>query len=132
MEGIYETNDSFDFEKLILLTPTNIPGGNYFIKFRINDMPLYIQPPKCKAKSSVLKAGKRMYCDLMFTNENENFIQWMENLEKHCQNKIFENKGKWFETELDEHDIENAMPIIRKAYMLASHFPVSATAQDAV
>lgn len=32
----------------------------------------------------------------------------------------------------DEQDIENAMPIIRQAYMLASHFPVSATDQDAV
>lgn len=108
MEGIYETNDSFDFNKLTFLTPVTIPGGNYFIKFRINDSPLYIQPPKCKTKNGIFKAGKRMYCDLMFTNENENFIRWMENLENFCQKKIYENREKWFETELDEHDIENS------------------------
>ena len=108
MEGIYETNDSFEFNKLVLLTPIIIPGGSYFIKFRINDLPLYIQPPKCKTRQSVLKSGKRIYCDLMFTNENEDFIQWMENLELYCHKKIFENRNKWFETELDEHDIENS------------------------
>lgn len=108
MEGIYETNSSFDFNKLVLLTPIIIPGGSYFIKFRINDLPLYIQPPKCKTRQSVLKSGKRIYCDLMFTNENEDFIQWMENLELYCHKKIFENRNKWFETELDEHDIENS------------------------
>jgi hypothetical protein len=31
----------------------------------------------------------------------------MENLEIYCRKQIFENRGKWFETELDETDIEN-------------------------
>ena len=108
MEKIYEPNDSFDFSKLSLLSPSSMPGGNYFIKFRINDYPLYIQPPKCVSKSSIFKSGKKHYCDLMFTNENEDFIRWMENLENYCQNKIFDHRSKWFETELDEHDIENS------------------------
>jgi hypothetical protein len=108
MEGIYETNNSFDFNKLVLLTPINIPGGSHFIKFRINESPLYIQPPKCKTRQSVIKSGRRIYCDLMFTNENEDFIQWMENLELYCHKKIYENRGRWFETDLDEHDIENS------------------------
>jgi len=108
MEKIYEPNDSFDFSKLNLLSPSSMPGGNYFIKFRINDNPLYIQPPKCVSKSDILKSGKKHYCDLMFSNENEDFIRWMENLENYCQKKIFEHRSKWFETELDEHDIENS------------------------
>ena len=108
MEKIYEPNDSFDFSKLSLLSPSSMPGGNYFIKFRINDCPLYIQPPKCVSKSAIFKSGKKHYCDLMFTNENEDFIRWMENLENYCQNKIFDHRSKWFETELDEHDIENS------------------------
>jgi len=108
MEKIYEPNDSFDFLKMTLLSPSSMPGGNYFIKFRINDGPLYIQPPKCVSKSAIFKSGKKHYCDLMFSNENEDFIRWMENLENYCQKKIFDHRSKWFETELDEHDIENS------------------------
>jgi len=108
MNGIYETDHTFDFSKLMLISPTNMTGGNYFIKFRINNAPLYIQPPKCKTKQGIIKSGKKMFCDLMFTNENESFTQWMENLETHCRKIIYNNRSSWFETELDEHDIENS------------------------
>jgi len=122
MGGIYETNDSFDFNKLILISPTNVQGGNYFIKFRINDSPLYIQPPKCKTKQGITKGGKRLYCDFMFTHENESFIQWMENLENHCRKIIFENRTKWFETELDEHDIENSFTSPLKLFKSGKYY----------
>ena len=121
MEGIYETNDNFPFNKLILLKPVQT-GGNYFIKFRINDTPLYIQPPKCKSKGGIMKAGKKLYSDLMFTNENENFIRWMENLENHCQKIIYENREKWFETELDNHDIENSFVSPLKTYKSGKYY----------
>lgn len=121
MEGIYEPNASFPFHKLLLLTPTQT-GGNYFIKFRVNDSPLYIQPPKCKSKGGIVKAGKKLYSDLMFTNENENFIQWMENLENHCQKIIYDNREKWFETELDNHDIENSFVSPLKLYKSGKYY----------
>lgn len=104
---IFDTNDSFEFEKLVLTKPTSISGGNYFIKFLTNSQPLYIQPPKCKTRQGVVKAGKRFYSDLMFTNENEDFIRWMENLENYCQQYIYKNREKWFEGEMELHDIEN-------------------------
>jgi hypothetical protein len=116
MQGIYEPNNSFNFNQLNCLTPTVISGGNYFIKFRINNLPLYIQPPKCKTKQSIIKTGKRMHCDLMFNNENEEFVKWMEDLEIFCQKKIYENRSKWFETELDEQDIENSFTSPLKIY----------------
>jgi hypothetical protein len=122
MDGIYETNDSFDFDKLNVISPTNIQGGNYFIKFRINDSPLYIQPPKCKTKQGILKGGKRMYCDFMFTNENESFIRWMENLENYCKKTIFENREKWFETDLDEEDIENSFTSPLKLFKSGKYY----------
>jgi len=109
MQDIYETTSDFVFDNIVLISPKNIQGGNYFIKFLIKDKPLYIQPPKCKTKNGILKsASKKMYCDLMFTNENERFIHWMENLEDYCHQMIFKNKEKWFETELDMPDIENS------------------------
>ena len=124
MNGIHEPNDKFDFNKLILTTPIVIPGGNHFIKYSINDMPLYIQPPKCKVRQGIIKTGKRMYCDLMFTNENENFIRWLENLENYSQTQIYKNREKWFETALDQHDIENSFTSPLKIYKSGKYYIV--------
>lgn len=116
MEGIYDANDRFNFEKLVLTKPTIITGGNYFIKLLVNDNPLYIQPPKCKLKQGISKAGKRLFADLMFTNENDQFVRWMENLENHCQQNIFNNREKWFDGELEMTDIENYFTPPLKVY----------------
>ena len=126
MEGIYEPTDTFQFEKIELLTPTQHAGGNYFIKLKIQNNPLYIQPPKCKTKSGIAKARKKHYTDLMFTNENEKFIRWMENLENYCQKHIFENRTKWFETDLDDHDIEDYFVSPLKVYKSGKYYIVRA------
>lgn len=116
MEGIYETNSTFAFDKLVLTPPTVISGGNHFIKYLINGSPLYIQPPKCKTKGGILKSGKKIHCDLMFTNENEEFIRWMENLEAHTCKYIYDNREKWFESEMEMADIENYLASPLKLY----------------
>jgi len=107
MSEIYDTDKSFDFDKLILTKPTLIGGGNYFIRFLVNNNHLYVQPPKCITKQGFIKTGKRYYIDLMFTNENEEFINWMENLENHCHQYIYKNRANWFDSEMELHDIEN-------------------------
>ena len=122
MNAIIEPNDSFSFEKLTMTSPVVVAGGNHFIKYLLNDRPLYIQPPNCKLKQGIIKAGKRSYCDLMFTNENENFIRWMENLEIHSRKLIFNNRAKWFETELEEHDIENSFASPLKIYKSGKYY----------
>ena len=122
MENIYEATESFPFDKLVLLKPTAVAGGNYFIKFRINDSPLYIQSPKCQTKQGIQKAGKRYYSDLMFTNENENFIQWMERLENYTQKYIYEHRADWFETNLEMHDIENSFSPSLKLYKSGKYY----------
>jgi hypothetical protein len=122
MDGIYETNDMFNFDKLILTKPTQIPGGNYFIKLLVNDKPLYIQPPKCNLKQGISKAGKRMFADLMFSNENDQFIRWMENLENHCQNNIYKNRQQWFDGDLEMTDIENYFTSSLKIYKSGKYY----------
>ena len=112
MESIVSSNkeyDSFDFSRLQLVKPTLVSGGNYFIKCLFDENPLYIQPPKCSTKQGIIKTGggKRFYTDLMFTNENESFIHWMEKLESHCQQTIFKNREQWFDNELELDDIES-------------------------
>ena len=126
MDSIHEPNDSFQFDKLQLISPVSIPGGHHFIRYLHGDKPLYTQPPKCKIKQGIVKAGKRMYCDLMFTNENENFIRWLENLDNTSQKVIFNNRKKWFETELDEHDIENSFTSSLKTYKSGKYYIVRA------
>jgi hypothetical protein len=116
MEHIYEPNDKFVFENLVLTTPKFVSGGNYCIKFLMNDLPLYIQPPKCTIKQGIIKGGKKMYCDLLFTNENEGFIKWVEELETYSHKYIFDNRAKWFESDLEMHDIENSFTSPLKLY----------------
>lgn len=107
MSEIYDTDKSFDFSNLVLTKPSLIGGGNYFIRFLLNNNHLYVQPPKCITRQGFVKTGKRYYIDLMFTNENEEFINWMENLENHCHQYIYKNRANWFDSEMELHDIEN-------------------------
>jgi hypothetical protein len=129
MDQIYETNDKFNFNELHVSKPLSSSAGVFISKYSINEKPLYIQPPKCSIKQIVTKTGKRMYCDLIFHQENEQFIQWIENLENSSQKMIYNNREKWFQTELEMDDIENSftspMKIYKsgKSYIVRTHIP---------
>lgn len=124
MQGIYDTNEQFPFDKMVLTKPVSVAGGNYFIKFRVNDSPVYIQSPKCQMKQGISKAGKRFFTDLMFTHENEQFIQWLEHLENYSQKYIYDNREKWFETDLELHDIETSFSPCLKLYKSGKYYLV--------
>jgi hypothetical protein len=108
MENIIQPNDSFDFSALSLAHPTGIQGGAYFTKIYNNAKPLYIQTPKSLTRQGFVKNGKRIYADLMFDNNDEQFIHWVENLETKCQDLILEKQDSWFENKLEKNDIESA------------------------
>lgn len=122
MNQIYETNDSFQFENLTLIPPTVISGGNHFIKFAIKGVSLYIQPPKCMIKGAISKTNKRSHCDLMFSNQDMDFIKWMEDLETYACKKIFENKVKWFESDMELSDVENYLASPLKIYKSGKNY----------
>jgi hypothetical protein len=117
-DHIYEADENFNFDQIIAKKPVSQSGGSFLIKFTKNDIPLYIQTPKCSIKQrSELKPGKKQtYCDLVFLQENEGFTQWMENLEQFSQQTIFKNKSQWFQTELELEDIENSFTSPMKSY----------------
>lgn len=133
MENIISTNDdfdAFDFSKMELTKPIPVLGGNHFIKFLVkNGSHLYVQPPACISKQGIVKVGKKHYCDLMFTNENEHFIRWMENLEIHCHKYIYENRAKWFDNEMELHDIENYFTSPIKLYKSGKYYTIRANIQ---
>lgn len=127
---IFETNDTFPFDKVVVGKPTTIPGGNFFIRYSIEQSPLYIQPPKCSIKQIQSKTGKKIYCDVIFQQENEQFIRWMESLEKTSQKLIHEHRNEWFEEPLDLEEIEKSfaspMKIFKagKSYVVRTSVPV--------
>lgn len=124
MVEIYDTK-RFPFEQVDLGTPFN-KNGSYFLKIQVGEHPLYIQPPKCCLKQGLLKSGKKVFCDLMFDIEDNTFLAWMETIEEIAKKKIYENRAKWFETELDEHDIENSMTSAYKMYKSGKMYIVRA------
>jgi hypothetical protein len=116
MDQIYETTNKFDFNELHIGKPLSSSAGVFICRYSIHEKPLYIQSPKCSIKQMVTKTGKRMYCDLVFHQENEQFIQWMENLENSSQKMIYTNREKWFQSELEMDDIENSFTSPMKIY----------------
>jgi len=107
MDNIYDPTPNFPFNQLSMTSPTSATGGIHFSKLLINKLPIYIQTPKCKTKQGIVKSGKKMYSDLVFTNDDEEFIQWLETLETTVRKLIYDNRTKWFDTELTEEDVES-------------------------
>lgn len=121
-EAIFDTDETFPFQQLSLTTPIMMTGGAYFIKYLVNKQTIYIQPPKCKTRQGIIKAGKKYYCDLLFTNENEEFIRWVEELESISQTKLFQNRSKWFDSDLDQHDIESCFTSSLKVFKSGKYY----------
>jgi len=127
MEQIYDTRDKltqFDFSKLVLSKPTLISGGNYFIRFKKNNFPLYIQPPSCSTRNGFVKNGRKYHTDLMFTNEDEYIIQWLERLEEYCVNFIYSHRSDWFDGDMEIVDIENYFTSPLKVYKSGKYYTV--------
>ena len=111
--NVCTTYTNYDFSKVSLIHPESLHGGSgtFFTKIGIGikNEALYIQTPKCITKQGVITTpGKKAYIDLMFSNEDTSFIEFMENLEKSCIEKIHEKKNSWFTNDIDQSDIENA------------------------
>jgi len=115
---IYEVSPTFNFEQLSLANPTPVQGGSYCTKLFIGDKnSFFIQLPRCKTKCGMVKTGKKIYCDLLFSNNEDNaLIQWLESLENRCQDLIYEKKDLWFQNEMDKNDIESMMVTTIRLY----------------
>jgi hypothetical protein len=129
MDQIYETNDKFNFNGLHITKPIS-SNGAFISGFSINEKPLYIQPPKCIVRQFNTKNIKSMYCDLVFQQENEQFIRWIENLENRSQKEIYNNREKWFQTELEIDDIENSFTSPMKIYKSGRSYIIRTNIQN--
>lgn len=78
MQTIYRGNKAFqqfDFKTLSLSSPIRVGNGNYFMKYKANEQSLYVQPPQCLTKQGIINVSKKYYIDLLFTNDDVDFIQ---------------------------------------------------------
>jgi len=110
MQTIYRGNKAFqqfDFKTLSLSSASRVGNGNYFMTYKANEQSLYVQPPQCLTKQGIINVSKKYYIDLLFTNDDADFIQWMEKLEETSVQYIYQNRAKWFDGDMEKEDIEN-------------------------
>lgn len=120
--NIFEPNKDFVFSNISLAQPSSIQGGAYFTKILYNNKPFYIETPKCSTKQGFVKNGKKIFCDLMFDNSNEEFINWIENLETKCQKLIYDKGDSWFQNKLELDDIETAFTSALRIYKSGKYY----------
>jgi len=130
MEHIHNTQNTFNFDNVVVNKPLSIQNGNFFMKISKNGIPLYVQTPKCRVKKTKQdvqlntvdteereqntdtlektkrRPTKRNYCDFIVANDEEHFLKWFEDLEYYIQQTVHRNHGKWFDVELELEDIE--------------------------
>lgn len=124
MTHIILPTDDFDFSSIYLGYPNAIQGGSYFTKIFISGKPLYIQTPKSQTKQGFFKNGKKIHTDLMFSHDDNVFINWLEKLESTCQDLIYEKGDEWFQEKLEKTDIENAFTSPIKIYRSGKNYLV--------
>ena len=117
MDNILQPDQTFDFTKLMMVSPTSLSGGVYFIRILTKDQqPVYIQSPKCTTKQGIIKTNKKMHCDLVFKHENESFFGILGINRTVLSNKNYMNtKKNGLILYLTEDDIENSFTPITKS-----------------
>ena len=105
-DSVQLPNEQFDFNSLSLANPQGLQGGAYFSKLKLNGEPFLVQTPKCSTKNGIHKTEKKIYCDMMFTNDDEEFIKWTNQLESTIKNLIFEKRNLWFHNDMDHDSID--------------------------
>jgi len=103
---IYDIKSKFNFSHLKLIEPKRLQGGTYFSQINYNENDFYLNIPKCNTKNGIVKTTKRSYIDLLYSNTNVQFIEWILNLEKKIKELILDKSSVWFHNELSLDDVE--------------------------
>ena len=123
---IFDLNKSFDFNMLKLGNPNLINNNNYFSKIThgVGDKKLYIQLPKCITKQGIIRGSNKSQCELCYSINEKNVIEFLENLEKYCIEEIYNNKELWFynSKNITFDDIEELITPLIKTYKHGKNF----------
>lgn len=128
--SVFDLNQRFNFDILNLGNPTLANNNNYISKLShgITNKNLYIQLPKCTTKNGIIKNSSKTYTELNFCMSQKTVIDFFENLEKVCTEKIYNNKELWFygSSDMEKDDIDELMLSTMKPYKHGKNFLVKA------
>lgn len=105
-----------DLEPISLDNPVRLQGGAYYSAIQYGKKDFFLQLPECETKAGIIQTGKRTYTDLMFDDNNEEFIQWFMDVETQLKKRLFEKADKWFHNDMDEEDIDYFFHSCLKTY----------------
>ena len=108
MENIIQVSnmENFDFSSISLKNPKPVQGGSFLSHVKHNNNALVIQTPKIKTKKGITQTNKHVYTDLVFENDNNEFVEWVENLEERVRDIILEKSETWFHEPVTLDEIE--------------------------
>ena len=108
MEHIIQPNNmvNFDFSNISLKNPKPIQGGSFLSTIKNNNEALIIQTPKIKTKKGITQTNKHIYTDLVFENEDNEFVDWVENLQENVRDIILTKSETWFNEPVTLDEIE--------------------------
>lgn len=123
---VHEANQEYPFQQLSLANPHGVQGGAYFSKLLLNEeTPCLFQTPKCLTKNGIVRTGKKTYCDLIISANNDTFVNFLQEFEKTIQHLIYEKRNLWFHNDMEMENIEYFFnPILRtykKQYIIRAY-----------
>jgi len=124
--SVFDLNQRFNFSILNLGNPTLANNNNYVSKIShgMTNKNLYIQLPKCTTKQGIIKSSSKTYTELNFCISQKNVIDFFENLEKFCTEKIYNNRELWFyeSSNMQKTDIDELILSTMKPYKHGKNF----------
>ena len=123
-------NSTFAHDQMHLAPPNGLQGGAYFSMLYYKDAPLYIQTPACTSRQGVV-SGKRPYIDLMFSNHDVPFLEWLEAMETAAVRLIYEKRNVWISSDIERADIEAGFTSPVRPYKGGKHYLIRAHIQPA-
>jgi uncharacterized protein YjbI with pentapeptide repeats len=106
MENLNVWKKDYPFEDITIKTPKALQGGTYCANLELDDEPIIIQTPKCKTKNGIHKTAKQIYCDLLLTQDNSEFIDWLSKFQEKVRELIIEKSDNWFHEPISLDEIE--------------------------
>jgi hypothetical protein len=129
-EYVHLPNSTFAHDRMHLAPPNGLQGGAYFSMLYYKDTPLYIQTPVCTSRQGVV-TGKRPYIDLMFSNHDVPFLEWLEAMEVNAVRMIYEKRNIWISSDIEKSDIEAGFTSPVRPYKGGKHYLIRAHIQPA-
>lgn len=121
---LLQTDENYPFDSIKLLNPKPLQGGTYLSKLECNENSIVFQTPKCNTKKGITQTEKKVYCDLLFTENDNLFINWLNMFSEKIRRLILEKKDIWFleEDDMTLEDIEynwiDSLKSYKKKYLL--------------